>query len=526
MGVGAFCEPARSAAGPASGLGESVDFDVIVVGSGVAGSLCAWKLAEAGRKVLLVEAGPPVDRQQAAARFAHTENPNDTYPADADQPRFQQPDRFYEQRGQEPFTAVYEKVVGGTTWHWLATTLRFLDSDLRMRTRYGVGQDWPLSLSELEPYYGLAEKELGVAGAVLPPLPATYLDQQVALAGRKLGYSVKVLPAARNSIEYDGRPACRGSASCFPICPVGAKYDASVHVKKALAAGVTLWSATPVTRFLVQDGQVTGVECRRGGEPTRVTAPLFILAANAVESPRLLLHSGLPNPWTGRFLMGMAGQVSRALAPRPVWPFRSPQVVSGITQFRDGAFRRSRAGFVVSIGNDGWPDGAPPSIAKQLVERGFKGKELQQAVREHVSRQLLLVSNCEELPRAENRVSLSDQKDSLGIPRPRVHFALSRYTLDSIDESVLVHARIFHEMGASHVLHYEKADDPAHLAGTCRMGERGQSVVDSTLRSHDWPNLYVVGSAVFPTAGTAPPTLTVAALALRCAEMLAKTRSS
>lgn len=492
----------------------------------MAGSICAWKLAEAGRRVLLIEAGPPVDRRRASARFARSEKANDTYPMGPDQPRFQQPDGYFEQRGPEPFTAVYEKVVGGTTWHWLATTLRFLESDLRMRARFGVGQDWPLSLADLEPYYDQAERELGVAGAALPPLPATYLDQQVALAARKFGYRVEVLPAARNSVAYDGRPACRGSATCFPICPIGAKYDASVHVHKALQAGVILWSETPVTRLLARDGRVTAVECRRNGETLQVTSPLFILAANAVESPRLLLHSGLPNGWTGRFLMGMAGQVSRALAPRPVWPFRSPQVVSGITQFRDGSFRRRRAGFVVSIGNDGWPDGAPSSIARQLVERGFKGRELQAAVREHVSRQLLLVSNCEELPRAENRISLSDQKDSLGVPRPRVHFALGRYTLDAIDQSVLVHARIFQEMGASHVLHYEQADDPAHLAGTCRMGEPGQSVVDSQLRSHDWPNLYVVGSAVFPTAGTAPPTLTVAALALRCAEMLAKTRSS
>lgn len=503
-----------------------MDFEVVVIGSGVAGSICAWKLAAAGRKVLMIEAGPSVDRRQAVERFALGEKANDTYPMGPDQPRFHEPDRYFEQRGREPFTAVYEKVVGGTTWHWLATTLRFLESDLRMKSRFGVGQDWPLRLADLQPYYAEAEKELGVAGAALPPLPATYLDQQVALAARKFGYRVEVLPAARNSVDYDGRPACRGSATCFPICPIGAKYDASVHVRKALQAGATLWSETPVTRLLTRDGRVTAVECRRAGESIQVSAPLLILAANAVESPRLLLHSGLANGWTGRFLMGMAGQVSRALAPRPVWPFRSPQVVSGITQFRDGPFRRSRAGFVVSIGNDGWPDGAPPMVARQLVERGFKGKELQAAVREHVSRQLLLVSNCEELPRPENRISLSDQKDSLGVPRPRVHFALSRYTLDSIDESVLVHARIFQEMGASHVLHYEQADDPAHLAGTCRMGERGQSVVDSQLRSHEWPNLYVVGSAVFPTAGTAPPTLTVAALALRCAEMLAKTRSS
>ena len=128
----------------------------------------------------------------------------------------------------------------------------------------------------------------------------------------------------------------------------------------------------------------------------------------------------------------------------------------------------------------------------------------------------------EELPRAENRVDLSDRLDSLGLPRPRLHYKLGRYSLDSIDESVLIHARIFDELGASQIHHYEQSDDPAHLAGTCRMGE----VVDAQLRSRDWPNLYVLGSSVFPTCGTAPPTLTVVALVLRWAEMLAKTRSS
>ncbi|MBS2039933.1 GMC family oxidoreductase [bacterium] len=500
---------------------SGLETEVAVVGSGVSGALAAWKLAQAGRRVLLIEAGPSVDRAEAVRNFAARENPDDTYPAGPDQPRFSG-NGYFEQAGPEPFTAVYEKLVGGTTWHWSGTCLRFLASDFRLRTLYGVGQDWPIGLSDLLPYYAEAERELGVAGSFLPPLPPTYLDRELARAAQRRGYRVEVLPAARNSVEYDGRPACRGSATCFPICPIGAKYDASVHVRKAVKAGALLWSETPVLRLLAQDGRVTGLECRRGGEVIGVQASLVLLAANAIESPRLLLHSGIPNPWVGRFLMGMAGQVSRALAPRPVWPFRSPQVVSGITQFRDGAFRRHRAGMVISVGNDGWPDGAPPRLAGRLVEQGFKGQALQAAVREHVSRQLLLVSSCEELPRPENRVELSDQKDGLGVPRPRLHYKLGRYTLNAIDESVLIHARIFDELGASQIHHYEQAEDPAHLAGTCRMGE----VVDAGLRSRDWSNLYVLGSSVFPTCGTAPPTLTVAALTLRCVEMLAKTRSS
>lgn len=499
---------------------------VAIVGAGVAGALMAYKLAQVGYQVLLLEAGPPVDRAQAAANFARFEDPGQTYPVGKDQPRWDDDRAYYDQSGPHLFSAVYEKLVGGTTWHWLGTALRFLESDFRLKSRYGVGRDWPLKLGDLEPFYAEAERELGVSGAVLPALPATYLDRQIGAAAASVGYRVEVFNAARNSVEYDGRPACRGSATCLPICPIGAKYDASVHVKKALAAGAELWSQTSVLRLRAQDGRVHSLEVVRAGQRQELPVDLVVVAANAVETPRLLLYSGLPNPQTGRCLMGMAGQVSQALADHPVWPFRSPQVVSGITQFRDGVFRKRRAACLVSIGNDGWPAGAPPQIARRLVEQGLKGKALQKALFDHVSRQVLLVSNCEELPRPENRVTLSEQLDTQGIPRPRIHFKVGRYTQDSVDECVLIHARIFQALGASHIHHFEESADPPHQAGTCRMGDHpGDSVVDRDLRSHDWKNLFLLGSSVFPTAGSAPPTLTIAALALRCAYNLANTRS-
>lgn len=491
------------------------------MGSGVAGALLACRLARAGVKVDLIESGPRVDRAQAVEGFARHHSIAETYPSGPDQPRWGEEQHYYEQRGSEPFGAVYERLVGGTTWHWLGTCLRFLESDFRLRSRYGVGLDWPLSLSELQPYYRQAEEELGVAGAFLPPLPPTYLDQQVARAAARSGYRVEVLPAARNSVEYQGRPACRGSATCLPICPIGAKYDASVHVEQAERAGARLWDETRVTRVVADAGRVQYLEARRQGQTCTLEADHYILAANAIESPRLLLFSGYPGTQLGHYLMGMAGQVSQALAPRPIWPFRSPQVVSGVTQCRDGPLRAQRAGWLLSIGNDGWPGGTPPEVMRRLVDQGVRGPELCRRVAEHISRQFLLISNCEELPRYENRVSLSHLLDSQGMPRPRIHFSLSEYTRAGIEEALRMHARIFECMEAFQIHHYEESSDPAHLAGTCRMGlDPALSVVDPDLRSHHWPNLSVVGSAVFPTVGCAPPTLTVAALALRLADFL------
>lgn len=480
--------------------------------------MLAWRLARAGLEVVLLEAGPEVVRSEAVAGFGQHEDIARTYPGGPDQPRWGEESGFFEQAGPEPFGGVYEKLVGGTTWHWLGTCLRFLESDFRLRSRYGVGLDWPICLGDLEPYYGEAEEEMGVAGAFLPALPATYLDKQVAEAARPWGYRVEVLPAARNSRPYQGRPACRGSATCLPICPIGAKYDASVHVTRALQAGAKLMSQTAVTRVVSQGYQVRHLELATS---ETLKADHYVLACNAIETPRLLLYSGHPNGNTGRYLMGMAGQISQALSPTPVWPFRSPQVVSGLTQFRDGDFRKRQAALLISIGNDGWPNGSPPKVARGLIEAGLRGQALRSALSDHVSRQLLLVSSCEELPLFENSVRLSHLRDSRGLPRPRIHFKVGQYTQKAVEESVLIHARIFESMKATSIHHYEESSDPAHLAGTCRMGlDPGSSVVDANLNCHHWKNLSILGSAVFPTVGSAPPTLTVAALALRLADYL------
>lgn len=99
------------------------------------------------------------------------------------------------QQGPELFQSTYERRVGGTTWHWLGTALRLLPNDFRLRSRYGVGVDWPISYDDLEPWYGRAEDELGVSADVpqlgaprsgpypMPAIPQSYLDHHFRARG-------------------------------------------------------------------------------------------------------------------------------------------------------------------------------------------------------------------------------------------------------------------------------------------------------------------------------------------------------
>src|SRR5690349_18938580 len=131
--------------------------DVLIIGAGVAGALVAWSLARAGVGVTILEAGPSVDRAEATERLrrAVAKLPEAPYqrPPHAGSPATIN-DTYLRQDGPDPFSSTYLRVVGGTTWHWLGTALRLLPSDFEMHRQYGLGEDWPITYAELEPWYG------------------------------------------------------------------------------------------------------------------------------------------------------------------------------------------------------------------------------------------------------------------------------------------------------------------------------------------------------------------------------------
>ncbi|MBF0679486.1 MAG: GMC family oxidoreductase [Devosia sp.] len=524
--------------------------DVIIVGSGVAGALIADQLAGEGVSVAILEAGDPVDRFDAVDTFhaAVIKTPESAYPVgpDVDHPLSWDMDYYYRQIGPAKFKSTYVKVVGGTTWHWLGTAIRMSPEDFRLKSTFGRGEDWPLSYDELEPYYARAEEELGVSGAEgsppsaprstdfpMSPIPLTYLDKKFAekLAGTP--YVVSPTPQARNSVDHDDRPACCGSGSCIPVCPVQAKYDATVHVDRAVSKGATLHSATTVTRVETgADGKISGVEfTRRDGTKGRATGKLYVIAAHAMETPRLLLASagehapnGVANSsdQVGRNLMDHPSQLSWAKSIEPVWPYRGPLSTSGIENLSVGDFRGERGAFRIEIGNDGhsWPTGAPLSTAQELIAQGLRGAELDNALKHQAARHVRMAALVEQLPDPENRITLHPtEKDRYGVPLPQIHYSIDDYAKAGLEAAAKAHDEIFAALGTENVHHDHDFNGSGHIIGTCRMGDDpATSVVNADLLSHDHDNLYIAGSSVFPTSATANPTLTIAALSLRAAE--------
>ena len=132
---------------------------------------------------------------------------------------------YYVQAGPDTFNTLQARVVGGTTWHWGGLTLRYHPNDFVLKSKYGVGVDWPLAYIDIEPWYVEAENAMGVAGPPdedwgaprsapypMPMVAPTYSDQVVARACAQVGLTMAPFPQARNTIARDGRPPCCGNA--------------------------------------------------------------------------------------------------------------------------------------------------------------------------------------------------------------------------------------------------------------------------------------------------------------------------
>ncbi|PSQ18038.1 GMC family oxidoreductase [Halobacteriales archaeon QS_8_69_26] len=545
--------------------------DVCVVGAGPAGSLVAHRLAAAGHEVVVLEAGERFDPADRRARMERAIRPahdgGSVWGMGGERDRFTSAgERFY------PLNSARVKGVGGSTLHWQGMVMRLHEKDFRLHSTWGVGVDWPVSYRDLQPYYARAERALGVAGAddnpfapprerpfPMPAFEPSHSDSLFAPACERLGIATHSVPNARNSEAYDDRPTCQGYGTCQPVCPSGAKYDATVHARKAEAAGARVIDRAPVQRLehdRAGDRVEAAVYATPDGTQHRQEARAFVVACGGVESPRLLLLSrseehpdGLANSsgavgryFTEHLFAGVGGRLDR--------PTRQNQVGFNTTeshQFYDdprAPFGPERGSAdATGTGADGGdpadrpvPDEDPglssikleflnyagPSPVELALGADEWGDDLLESLREAYGSALAVGGLVGQLPRKDNRIELDPSTtDDHGNPVPEVHWRVGDRAARTVERANGIQRAVLEEMNAEVTWTVGPADTgPAfHHMGTTRMGaDPATSVVNARCRTHDLANLWISGSSVFPTGGAMNPTLTIAALALRIAD--------
>jgi choline dehydrogenase-like flavoprotein len=523
-------------------------YDVVIVGSGIAGGLVALRLGKAGKQVLVLEAGEPVptniNAQMETFYRAVAKVPESPYTPDlsrdpktvpAGRPTvlslsnaedWRDPSKSYLiQTGTVPFSSTYERTAGGTSVHWLGTSLRLLPNDLKMEQYQPNWARWPIKYEDIEAKYCEAESEIGISASVkeqgyggvsfsngyeypMPAIPPSRIDQYIAdqINGMKLGYGiegkdtelrVRSTPAARNSQPFKQRRTCAGNTNCIPICPIQAKYDPTITLRDAQATGnVDFLYRTVASEVVVGENERVDhikylqydADGKKTGEGQTPPAKIFVVAGHAIETPRLLLMStgagkrphGIANSsrQVGRNLMDHPMYVSWGLLPDPRFPYRGPLSTSGIEDLRDGDFRKERASFRIEIGNEGWnfAVGGDPNITTVDLVNGLNnsltnpkyealhGELLVSRLGDLLTRQFRLGFLVEQEPDPDNRVTLSQtQVDGLGLPRPEVHYSLSDYTIRGLAEAKRIADLLFGQLNAVRYTRTPDENDPTAI---------------------------------------------------------------
>lgn len=529
---------------------DEVRASYCIAGGGIAGLVLAHRLAQSGKKVVVLEQGPRVTEDD---RFDMLLNSKETLNDFADyndkvEASSVTPHTSAEAEGDTVDWAAQRLFgLGGTALHFEGLMLRPREDDLRVKTLYGRGRDWPIGYSELEPWLLRAEHEVGVsanednpyASARSGPFPMpghafSYFDREIlGPALSRLGMTGHTCPRAVSSVPYRGRSECMACRIC-KFCPSGARYSPDrVHLP--------LIEELPNVS-VIEDVSLRKLETASGGdrivaahalktkseEAIVVTAESYILAMGGVETPRALMLSADDGKHKSG-LGNMGGQLGRSFSDHlnPYVTYELDRHVGArlgfetmnCDHFRANVDRSEQPGFVIfaAPAMDWFPVGI------EATAWATQGNVLSlEELRESIPRMVTLATMTELEGNGVIELD-SEQLDAFGSPVAKITMRLSEWDRRGSDILKTVAPKIGDAMGARHVSEVTPAGFGLgyHPSGSTAMAKTpDEGVCDTDLRVFGLDNLYLVSNSVFPHMGPNPPTLIIVALALRLAARL------
>jgi len=514
--------------------------DVVIVGAGAAGCLYAARLAQAGKKVVVLESGPAwklsdLVSSQIWARRLKWSGPL---------------------LMQAPGKAVFSHTqstgsgFGGAALHHYGTWPRLRQADFKSQTLFGQGLDWPINYDDLRPYYDKIQAEMGIAGdakqevwrpAAAPyPMPAHTLFKQAKILAKgfkKKGLKTAPLPVIINSQVYNGRAPCLYDGWCEAGCPIGAFANPLVtHFEQARKAGAEFREYSTITRVLSERGSkskklvASGVEYIANAKKETINAKLVILASSLVQNPRLLLNSASELQPQG--MANSSGLVGAYLTSDAV------AIVYGMFNEETENHRGVNAGQLLSRGDHAsksrpdifgayqWqiaPSLKPNDLLGIANSRpDLMGKDLHKFMQKAAKHLASMAGFAGAVPSRENRIKLSNENDTYGMPLARLEYTVADNTRALWSHLLKEGSEVMKAAGAKDV--WTGPMVGGHLIGGTIMGaDPKASVCDSFGCTHDVPNLVLAGSGLFPAGSGTSPTYTLYAVAERSVQQIIKT---
>ncbi len=546
-------------------------FDVLVVGSGASGGWACKRLAEAGLKVALVDAGRPQSdrnftdhvpafklkyRNLAPEVIRRAGRPMqmgsiageynyDWACNDLDEPYTTSPGMPFTWRGRM-------RITGGRTNVWGRHSYRFSDLDFKAASRDGYGADWPLRYKDLAPYYDIVEEYVGISGSAegvyelpdgkfQPPMAMTRVEEVFRdRVKAKLGRTMTMGRTANVTVPTNGRAPCHYCQPCWNGCVTHSYFNSYfTTVADAIKSGHCKQVPNAMVYKVLLDperNRATGLLYidRVTHEAREIHGRAVVLCAQSLESARILLNSttrqypnGLGNSSgaVGHYLMdhitggGANGEfpdvpgkpaVLGGASHRPIGPY--------VIRFRNthNAPRDKRflRGYGFQAGGHADFNWAAP---------GF-GDEYKKALLGPVVK-FGMGAFGECLARWENYVEINpDVVDAYGIPVLNIHMKYGENEFAMVKDMAASAAEMLEAAGARNIQTYATPGTPGgaiHEVGVARMGDNPKtSALNSFQQTHDIKNLFVMDGAGFPSSACQNPTLTIMALCVRSCDYL------
>ena len=468
------------------------NWDLVVIGSGFGSMFFVHRFLSnrPNSKILFIEMGEYKSWEWQAE---HEKN------SDIDQ------NRVFKNEGKKDWN--FTIGLGGSSNCWWGLTPRLHPTDFKMHSQFGVGADWPVDYDELVPYYKQAESIMNIAGPdnlneIFPgtdqyPLPAhrlTTADEMIIGGGDPYHFA---MPCAKASVATSSHARCCSNSTCN-VCPVGAKFSGVNGMQSVFNhPGVSVLLDSQVKFIETANGVARKVTYENDHKEYQVEGDLIVLGANAIQSPFILLRSGIGGHGVGRYL-------GEKLI------FRVEVDLDGLDHF-DGGTSTTAMNLGSLVNADRSKHGTPVyMIENRFMMPGFR-------MEQDRWRQFLPLSiYVDDILDEENGVF--NENDDVPVVRFK---GFSEYCQKGVEAAKAYLPTLLKSLPVEEIRYLQVLPYGGHIQGTLRMGtDISNSVVDRNLIHHDIRNLVVVGTSVFPTTGSLNPTLTASALSLRAADQL------
>lgn len=567
---------------------KAEEYDVCIIGSGAGGGMAAKVLAEAGAKVVLLEAGPEFYSERDGVMFKwNYDSPRRG--ASIPERQFGEFDAClggWSLEG-EPYTRAEgtqwdwfrARMLGGRTHHWGRISLRFGPNDFKGRSIDGHGDDWPIGYGDISPYYDKVDQLIGVFGSkegiynepdgifLPPPKPRCY-ELLVKKASDKIG--IPIIPARLSILTraHNGRAACHYCGQCHRGCVTNSNFSSpSVLLRPALQSGRLTIITNAMAREITtnDEGIATGVSYvnTQSLKEFQARARIVVLAASACESARLLLNSksvrhpnGLANSsdTVGRFLMDSTGTTVVGMIPKLMngIPHNEDGVGGGhlyIPWWLDnkkldfprgyhfeiyGARSMPGYGFMSNIHlYNGYGDGK--NRAANSKGGGGYGLALKEDYRRLYGATVGFSGRGEMVGRRENYCEIDPTiVDKYGIPVLRFNVKWSDAEYLQVKHMQEQGRELIRAMGGELLDEMPGKEEGygilapgriIHELGTIRMGNDSRnSTLNANCQAHEVKNLFVADGGPFVSQPHKNPTWTILALAWRTADYIVDQR--